>query len=299
MFDYGGFCLMLVSFFASLLLVFGIKCLVILLCHFVLACLSVSLLFADVPFIYAFSFSGMFYLTAMQHCSFTEILLAVLCDLKVGSWGCNFSFSFSLIGNFTVCGFYFILLILHALRRADDAYFVGEMFALYDLSVSFCAEKGLLSLDSALMFWFTEHASKKQIAKLYYYEKHNNWATRIGQKLLRGQKFPLTLDPDWKILEHERSWSLKMWHRSHQKCSIIPLGDPMKTENLHQYHSSLKQKILFYLRKQSVFCQSDVWWCFQSDSDTWLESLIVTRVVSFDKKHDSCLVFTMFTSDVP
>jgi len=35
-----------------------------------------------------------------------------------------------LIGNFTVCGFYFILFILHALRRADDAYIVGEIYTL-------------------------------------------------------------------------------------------------------------------------------------------------------------------------
>jgi len=60
LFDYGGFSLMLFSFFISFLFVFGFKCLFILLCHFVLACLSVSLLFSGVPFTYSFSFSGMF-----------------------------------------------------------------------------------------------------------------------------------------------------------------------------------------------------------------------------------------------
>jgi len=34
------------------------------------------------------------------------------------------------IGNFTVCGFYFILFILHALRTADDACIVGEIYTL-------------------------------------------------------------------------------------------------------------------------------------------------------------------------
>jgi len=51
---------MLFSFFTSFLFVFGFKLLLILLCHFVLACLSVSLLFSGVPFTYYFSFSGMF-----------------------------------------------------------------------------------------------------------------------------------------------------------------------------------------------------------------------------------------------
>jgi len=60
LFDYEGFGSMLISFFASFLFVFGFKCLLILLCHFVLACFSVSLLFSGVPFIYSFSFSGMF-----------------------------------------------------------------------------------------------------------------------------------------------------------------------------------------------------------------------------------------------
>ena len=69
--DYGGFSLMLFSFFISFLFVFGFKCLLILLCHFVLACLSVSLLFSGVPFNYSFSVSGMFYLTAVQNYSFT------------------------------------------------------------------------------------------------------------------------------------------------------------------------------------------------------------------------------------
>ena len=32
--------------------------------------------------------------------------------------------------------------------RADDAYFVGEIYTLSDLSVWFCAEKGFLSIDS-------------------------------------------------------------------------------------------------------------------------------------------------------
>jgi len=45
---------MLRSFFISFLFVFGFKCLLILLCHFVLACLSVSLLFSGVPFTYSF-----------------------------------------------------------------------------------------------------------------------------------------------------------------------------------------------------------------------------------------------------
>jgi len=31
--------------------------------------------------------------------------------------------------------------------RADDAYFVGEMYTLQDLSVWFCAEKEFLSID--------------------------------------------------------------------------------------------------------------------------------------------------------
>jgi len=32
--------------------------------------------------------------------------------------------------------------------RADDIYFVGEIYTLEDLSVSFCAEKGFPSIDS-------------------------------------------------------------------------------------------------------------------------------------------------------
>ena len=33
--------------------------------------------------------------------------------------------------------------------RADDVYFVGEIYTLYDRSVWFFAEKGLLSVDNA------------------------------------------------------------------------------------------------------------------------------------------------------
>ena len=60
LFDYGGFSLMLFSFFISFLFVFGFKCLLILLCHFMLACVSVSFLFSGVPFTYFLSFSECF-----------------------------------------------------------------------------------------------------------------------------------------------------------------------------------------------------------------------------------------------
>jgi len=51
---------MLISFLASFLFVFGFETLSIFLCHFLLSCLSVSLLFSGVPFIYSLFFSGMF-----------------------------------------------------------------------------------------------------------------------------------------------------------------------------------------------------------------------------------------------
>ena len=35
------------------------------------------------------------------------------------------------------------------LIRADDAYFVGEIYTLYELGVWFFSGKGLLSIDSA------------------------------------------------------------------------------------------------------------------------------------------------------
>jgi len=47
---------MLLSFFISFLFVLGFKCLLILLCHFVLAYLSLPLLFSGVPFTYSFLF---------------------------------------------------------------------------------------------------------------------------------------------------------------------------------------------------------------------------------------------------
>ena len=65
-----------------------------------------------------------------------------------GQLGLQFLKLFFLIGNFTVCGFYFILFILHALRRADDAYIVGEIYNPQDLSFWFFDEKGFLSIDS-------------------------------------------------------------------------------------------------------------------------------------------------------
>jgi len=40
-----------------------------------------------------------------------------------------FELGFILIGNFAVVRFLFILFILHALRRADDAYMIlGELY---------------------------------------------------------------------------------------------------------------------------------------------------------------------------
>jgi len=51
---------MLFSFFISFLFVFSFKCLLILLCRFVLACFSLSLLLSGVPFTYSFFFSGIF-----------------------------------------------------------------------------------------------------------------------------------------------------------------------------------------------------------------------------------------------
>jgi len=47
-------------------------------------------------------------------------------------------------------GFLFILFMLHALRRADDAYMMilGEIYTPQDLSVWFFDEKGFLSIGS-------------------------------------------------------------------------------------------------------------------------------------------------------
>jgi len=44
--------------------------------------------------------------------------------------GLLFFIYFFLFGNLTACGFYVILFILYALRRADDAYFVSEKYTL-------------------------------------------------------------------------------------------------------------------------------------------------------------------------
>ena len=51
--------------------------------------------------------------------------------------------------------------------RADDAYFLGEIFTLQDLSVWFCADKGFLSIGSIPEFRFEIRQKQKY---LIFYE---------------------------------------------------------------------------------------------------------------------------------
>jgi len=87
-------------------------------------------------------------------------------------------------------------------------------------------------------------------------------------------------------------WKANLRSTSVQVKNTWPLGYSItrlrvKTENLHQFWSLIDQKWSFLCMQTNWVCRSEPLRFCKNDSESSLESLIVTRVESFCEKHDS------------